>query len=121
MIVNVLSEVRNALLADSTLLSLIGGPRVYSVYSPDSVDFPYITIQEVGNNNIEFGDNSATRAQINVQVDVWSKNDYTNVVSRVDDILTGIGYERYFAIDLYEFDTRVLHKPLRYWIAKELN
>lgn len=113
--------VRNLLIGDSGLVTLLGGEKVYSVLSPEGTKYPYITITEIGNEGIDYGDDQPTRSDNNVQVDVWSKTDYDDIVAQVDIILTTAGFVRYFATDMYEYDTRVFHKPLRYWIAKELS
>lgn len=122
MLISVLADIRNALLADSTLVSLLGGKKIYSVLSPDGTKVPYIVVSEVGNEPTEYGDNAPTRSYVSVQVNIVSKTDYTDIAAEVDSVLTSAGYTRTNALDLpFDANARVFQKSLRYWIAKEMS
>jgi hypothetical protein len=88
MIIDVKPDVRNLLLANQDLVTALGGESVYSVLAPDGVSFPYITLQEVGNQGIDYADNAPERAEIRIQVDVWSDANYSQIVSVVDNTLS---------------------------------
>ncbi|WDL98126.1 DUF3168 domain-containing protein [Alicyclobacillus sp. ALC3] len=114
--------VRNLLLANTDLTTLLGGDQVYSVLAPTNAVYPYITIQEVGNAPIDYADNTETRAEISIQVDIWSKGNYSAIASLVNDILTSAEprFVREHSADLAQTEPLVLHKALRYWTAPEV-
>lgn len=49
-----------------------------------------------------------------IQVDIWSKTDYTNLVKEVHQSMLTANFikQRYF--DLYEEDTKTYHKVMRF-------
>lgn len=121
MFIDAKPEVRTALLGNGALVTALGGQNVFSMMAPNGSAYPYITLQEVGNEGIDYADDSPTRANIRIQVDVWMDGNFSTIVSLIDDTLTPLGYVRYFSTDGFESPTLVLHKILRYWVAKELS
>jgi len=121
--IDVKPEIRNLLIANTQLTTLLGGDNVFAVFAPSGAVFPYVTIQELNNDGIEYADNDPTRVRIDVQVDVWSASDYTDIVNLVDGILTTAQprYVRDHSADLVQVEPMALHKALRYWTAKELS
>lgn len=49
-----------------------------------------------------------------VQIDVWSKNDYTELVKSVHEKMSAVGFRKQGFYDLYEDDTRMYHKAMRF-------
>ena len=49
-----------------------------------------------------------------VQVDVWSKGDYTGLVSSVHEKMLRAGFRKLIFYDLYEDDLKVHHKVMRF-------
>lgn len=49
-----------------------------------------------------------------VQVDVWSKGDYTDVVESVHEKMTAAGFRKKGFYDFYEDDTKTYHKVMRF-------
>jgi uncharacterized protein YihD (DUF1040 family) len=54
-----------------------------------------------------------------VQVDVWSKSDYTDLVGKLKKLLTSAGFKRLNEIDLYEDDAKIYHKGLKFYYLEE--
>ncbi|MCH4198532.1 MAG: hypothetical protein LKF87_08195 [Clostridium tyrobutyricum] len=54
-----------------------------------------------------------------VQVDVWSKTDYINIVKEVKEKLISVGFKRLNEADLYEKDTKIYHKGMRFYYLEE--
>jgi len=50
-----------------------------------------------------------------VQVDVWSKGNYSSVVEQVKLAMKQAGFSFLSAYDLYEEDVKVYHKVLRFY------
>jgi len=54
-----------------------------------------------------------------IQVDVWSKSDYTEVVEKVENYMKVAEFTRTSAADLFEEDTKIYHKVMRFFIQIE--
>jgi hypothetical protein len=89
---------------------------VYPVnYSGDSST--YITFFEYGEGSALDADNEEKRTGYYIQVDVWTKDGslYTGLVDQVKKALIDAGFKRRSAVDLYENETKVYHKALRFY------
>jgi uncharacterized radical SAM superfamily Fe-S cluster-containing enzyme len=53
-----------------------------------------------------------------VQIDVWSKGDYSSLVDQVKTAMTASGFRKTSAADLYEKDTEMYHKAIRFSYSK---
>ncbi|WAH38618.1 tail completion protein gp17 [Alicyclobacillus dauci] len=118
--IDIKPEVRNALIGDADLVSMLGGERVYSIKAPNADEYPRITMFDIYNMDQDFADDTVLSNEILVQIDVWDQGNYNSIVSKVDDIVHGLGLIRYYATDLYEEDTYVYHKVLRYRTTRYL-
>ena len=54
-----------------------------------------------------------------IQVDIWSNGDYTQLVSKVKELLISCGFKRLNEEDLYESDTEIYHKGIRFYFLEE--
>ena len=50
-----------------------------------------------------------------IQIDVWSKRDYTDLVDSVHQKMTDAGFIKLNFYDLYETDTKTYHKVMRFF------
>lgn len=50
-----------------------------------------------------------------IQVDVWSKGNYSTIVKQVKSAMKQAGFSFLSAYDLYEEDVKVYHKVLRFY------
>jgi len=55
-----------------------------------------------------------------VQVDVWSKGNYSAIVEQVKLAMQNAGFSFLSAYDLFESDTATYHKVLRFYYLKEV-
>jgi hypothetical protein len=106
--------VRLALLANAALVSLLGGTRVYQVSAPHLDEYPRITLFEVDNRDEAFADDESYGSEVSIQVDIWSKEITTEMAVQVDSTMKTLGFRRTSAADLYEHDTKINHKAMRY-------
>ncbi|WP_019278814.1 hypothetical protein [Clostridium botulinum] len=79
----------------------------------------YITFHEYFTGGEEYEDDNEVLTAHYVQVDIWSKTDYTNIVKEVKEKLTSVGFKRLSEADLYEKDTRIYHKGLKFYYLEE--
>lgn len=119
MITDLKVQLRAALLENAALVALVGrdknnAPKVYQMVAPYAEDFPRITFFEVTNFDSDFADDVSIASEIIMQIDVWSKSSTSAISGEVDKTMKTLGYTRSSAQDLYEDDTGVYHKALRY-------
>lgn len=79
----------------------------------------YITFHEYFGTGESYEDDLETLTGHYIQVDVWSKNDYTKLVNDVRQMLILNGFKRLNEIDLYEEDTGIYHKGLKFLYLEE--
>ncbi|QBP06944.1 DUF3168 domain-containing protein [Virgibacillus phage Mimir87] len=111
-----------AALKSSTLLQkeVIGGFHNLVAESTDDnpIPFPRIVYQEITNNDDDYADNKATSALVKFQMSIYCDSKtigkQTPIAKEIDDVMKSIDYAQYDSIDLYETDTKLYHKPVRY-------
>ncbi|OCA98042.1 hypothetical protein BGS1_02280 [Clostridium beijerinckii] len=79
----------------------------------------YITFFNYLEQGEQYADNQEKATGYYVQVDVWSKNDYTEVVEKVENYMKAAGFIRTSAAHLFEEDTKIYHKTMRFFIQIE--
>ncbi|RSL32667.1 hypothetical protein D7Z54_14555 [Salibacterium salarium] len=100
--------------------------NVYSVLSNLSVpvrrltfsgsETTYITFFDYNENEAQSADDEETATYEFVQVDVWSKGDYTQLVKDVKTAMKAAGFKRRDEQEFYEDDTELFHKAIRFVI-----
>ena len=115
--INPKPEILQALETNQALVSLLGGEKILWLVAGDA-ELPYITYFELTNFDSEFSDDEATASSIEIQVDIWTKGNPQKIAEESDRTMTDLGYYRYGASDLYEDDTKIFHKVLRYETKK---
>jgi hypothetical protein len=100
----------NKLIIDT--LKPIGVPVNFQTYSGTATT--YITFFEYSQQSALNADDEEQKTVHRIQVDVWSKGDYTSIVQQVKDLMNAAGFHRTTEIELYEPDTKIYHKVLRF-------
>jgi uridylate kinase len=119
--INVKTEVLQALESNQVLISLLENEsRIYqhTVPEDDATKYPRITFFEMENMDNNFADDTAISSDIYLQIDVWSKGSTTKIAQEVDKTLKQLQFSRTSATDLYENDTAIFHKAMRYRTIK---
>lgn len=80
----------------------------------------YITFFAYDEQDEEFSDDEVESEGYYPQIDVWSKEDYTNLKSQIKSAMKTAGYSFTNGQDLYEEDTGIFHLGLRFFKAKYL-
>lgn len=115
--INLKPAILQALEGNQALVNLLGGPWIWWLKGEASKD-AYVTFFELTNVDSLYADDEAVASEIHVQVDVWTKDSPTAIAEEVDKTMKALGFRRYSAVDLYEEDTGVYHKALRYRTGK---
>ncbi len=110
---NIKATMVSTLKADTTLKGLVSD-RVIFMSLPDEPEFPCITYYEQNNSPALVGDGKELTSESVMVIDVWAKGSTTAIAQAVDNIMAGLHFVREFAGDLYENDTGVYHKSMRY-------
>jgi hypothetical protein len=115
--INLVPEVAAALRGSAELISLLGGEHIYRHWVPKDKEnvFPRVTFFELSNFDNHYAEDAADSSEVHYQVDIWSMDPSTaEVGTEVDAAMKGAGFARYSGADLYEDDTKIYHKALRY-------
>jgi hypothetical protein len=91
----------------------IGAPVSFQTYS--GTDFPYITFFTYLEQPEQHADDEELITGHYVQVDVWSKTDYTELVNSVHQRVLAAGFTKLNFYDLYEQDLGIYHKAMRFF------
>lgn len=104
------------ILSKNEIISLLPDKKVYFLHA-NAAKSPYIEYEIVD----EFGDDFAENKEIStycvVQVDIFSNGDYSNIEEVVFNNMIEAGFNRDKGADLYEEDTNLYHKAMRFNIS----
>lgn len=115
--IDVIPLVKKTLENDFKLVQLLGGKHVSNMASPHK--FPSITFFEMNNMDTQTADNEDYASSISIQIDVWDKKPPNPIAKEVDRVMKSLGFFRFGTADIFEEDTKIYHKGLRYRIVKE--
>ena len=74
----------------------------------------YITFFCYNEQGEAWAENKEIATGFYMQVDVWSKGDFTAIVEQVKTLLESAGLARKYATEMYENDTQIYHKAMRF-------
>lgn len=77
--------------------------------------YPYITFFTYLDRGIQHADDGEVITGYFIQVDIWSKNDYTEIANEVHQSMLTANFIKQRFHDLYEEDTKVYHKVMRFF------
>ncbi|HFK2719185.1 TPA: hypothetical protein ACG1DY_005037 [Escherichia coli] len=103
----------NALIINT--LNPLGFPvRFLELFKKDGSPDTYITFFEYNQNGNLHADDHEIRSNHYIQVDLFSKEDYTDIVKQVKELLKTVGFTRTFETELFETETEYYHKVIRF-------
>ncbi len=94
-------------------LSDLGIPVRFQHYSGE--EKPYVTFFNYLESGELFADDQEKITGYYTQLDLWSEGDYTDLVSQIHQRMTEAGFLRRSFSDLYEQNTNLHHKVMRYY------
>ena len=110
--------VYSALKNDATLVGLLGSADKIQFYYPNDFNaLPIVTYQEINQSNSDedYYDDFVFAATSEIQIDVWvSSGSTSTIVKRIDSIMQGLLFNVDYSGDLYEPDTKIQHRVVRY-------
>lgn len=113
--VNIKKLVKDTL-SNTEILSLTADKKVYFLHA-NSPNAPYIEYEFYDENGEEWAENKEIATNYYIQVDIFSKTDYTDLENKIKEILINAGFNRSMSADLYENDTQLYHKAMRFLVT----
>lgn len=111
------SELFTALQNDTELATLTKG-GFHNLVADSDAPFPRIVYSEIDNTPTGHADNDESKATVNFQVSIFTDSQTviheTLITKAIDRIMKSLEYRKYDSQSLYEEDTQLYHKPLRY-------
>lgn len=90
------------------------GYKVYFFYPESFTTLPIISYYELDNSTRFKEDGEDVLAKITYAIDIWNKTSTSEIVEAVDKKMMAMGFTRTSCVDLYEIDTKIHHKSLKY-------
>lgn len=81
---------------------------------------PYVTYAFIDEWGKDFAENDEIATNHSIQVDIFSRTDYTELEKKIKQIMKLNNYYRTSAFDLYEDDTGLYHCVIRFIYTKNL-
>lgn len=85
-------------------------------YYPQNFNqLPIVTYYELENRTLlTSADGEELLSEVTYSIDVWSKESTSEISIQIDKLMRSIGFRRTSSNDLFEPDTKINHKVLRY-------
>ena len=106
-------RIKDALESNQDLMDLLGEKSVFFQNSTNR-NYPYITFFIFDENGHVFADDVEQATNIYVQMDIWSKGDYSEIERLVKEVMNLGGFARTSSADLYEEENNIYHKAIRF-------
>ena len=77
--------------------------------------YPYITFFTYLDTTMQHADDEEIVTGYFIKIDIWSKTDYTEISKEVHESMLAANFIKQRFHDLYEDDTKVYHKVMRFF------
>lgn len=105
------------ILGDAEITNLTANKKVYFLHADEEVKTPYIEYEVIDEQGEEWAENKEIATTYYVQVDIFSKTNYTEIEGKIKEKMLNAGFERSMCADLYEQDIGLHHKAMRFIIT----
>ena len=108
--------VYSALRNDTTLVSLLGSATKIQFYYPNDFNtLLIVTYQELNQSDNDYFDNAPFSVESTIQIDIWvTGTGLVPIIQSVDNVMHSLLFNIDFSSDLYEPDTKIQHRVMRY-------
>lgn len=103
-------------LSDKEILDLLPDEKMYFLHA-NNPQIPYLEYEIINEQGEDYSENKEDYTTYIVQVDIFSKGDYTVIEEVVKKHMEASGFNRDMAADLYEKETQLFHKAMRFNIS----
>jgi hypothetical protein len=108
-----IKEYARSLLMDNSIISLTGDETVYFLHA-DNPKGNYVEYEFYDENGALWVEGTEMGTNYYLQVDIFSKGNYSDLETAIKNKLIANGFERGMCADLYENDTHLFHKAMRF-------
>lgn len=105
-----------SILMDQEITDLTADKKVYFLNAISAIP-PYVEYGIIDENGEEWAENKEIATTYYIQVDIFSKTDYTELEEKIKQKMINAGFDRSMSADLYESDTQLYHKAMRFIIT----
>jgi hypothetical protein len=102
-----------SILSDPGIINLTGGKTVHFIHANSPVA-PYVEYLFYDENGAAWEEGKEISTDYFLQIDIFSKGSYSDLENKIKEKLMNVGFERDMAADLYESDTQLFHKAMRF-------
>ncbi|MCY7829363.1 hypothetical protein P8879_14305 [Bacillus spizizenii] len=117
MTINPVNELVKTLTSSSKLNELVTG-GIHNLTANDVNAFPRVVFYELKDADAGYADNEAYCFEVRFQMSIFTQASTRRfeklIAYEIDKLMRSIGYGRYDSQALYEEDTKVYHKAMRY-------
>lgn len=113
-----MEQLLKTVLFDERLTNLVG-ENIYLLRAKDNVSAPYVEYEILSEQGYVYSENDEVETHYSIQIDVYTKGDYTEIVKVIKDIMKENEFRREFGGSLYEDKSRLFHYVLRFNYYKE--
>ncbi|MGR2780675.1 tail completion protein gp17 [Bacillus subtilis] len=111
------NELVKTLTSSSKLNELVTG-GIHNLTANDVNAFPRVVFYELKDADAGYADNEAYYFEVRFQLSIFTQSNTRRsekpIAYEIDKLMRSIGYGRYDSQPLYEEDTKVYHKAMRY-------
>lgn len=100
-------------LSNNDILNLTADKKVYFLHATDP-NTPYIEYEIFDEDGAAWEEGKEVSTNYYLQVDIFSKGDYTELENKIKKEMINASFERTGGADLYEEDTQLYHKAMRF-------
>lgn len=98
------------------VLNLLADKEAYFLHALNPTP-PYLEYEIINEYGVEYTEGGEDFSEYLTQVDIFSKGNYYEIEKEVKKAMGQAGFNRDTAADLYEGDTGLYHKAIRFSIA----
>lgn len=98
------------------ILNLTGDKKVHFLHANNPIS-PYVEYEVISEREAYSAEGNEKYTNYLIQVDIFSKNDYTDLEEVIKKELIKNGFNREQGADLYEEKTKLFHKAMRFNIS----
>ena len=113
------TEVRTALIADTVLVGLLGGPKVYQPNQPNNNQWPAVVFEEISNVPALGADNTEKLTRITYRILVYSQETLVPIMNAVERVMIGINFVRHSSGNLHDLPVGLRGKEILFITLRE--
>ncbi len=104
-------------LSNKEIIDILPDKKVYFLHANNPNKSLYLEYEIINEYGVEYSEGKEDFTTYIVQVDIFSTGDYTQLEIIVKKVMMQNGFERDMAADLYEKETGLYHKAMRFNIS----